>query len=64
VREGMNLQIRAEGSISLNHTNLGTPNAIVFANESVESAFSTAGLITPLPPHSARKIQPFAKLIF
>jgi len=32
VREGMNLQIRAEGFNILNHTNLGTPNAIVFAN--------------------------------
>ena len=60
VREHLSLQIRSEVFNLLNHTNLGTPNAIVFANG---VASSSAGLITQtatLP----RQIQFGAKLIF
>jgi hypothetical protein len=56
----MNLQIRTEMFNILNHTNLGTPNAIVFSNGVISP---TAGLITSTATTS-RQIQFGAKLIF
>jgi hypothetical protein len=60
VRERINLQIRTEMFNILNHTNLGTPNAIVFSNGVISP---TAGLITATATTS-RQIQFGAKLIF
>jgi hypothetical protein len=58
--ERLKLQIRSEFFNSLNRANLGTPNAIVFANGAVSS---TAGLITNTATTS-RQIQFGMKLIF
>jgi hypothetical protein len=56
----MNLQIRSEFFNALNHTNFGTPNAIVFSGTQVSS---TAGLITNTATTS-RQIQFSMKLTF
>jgi hypothetical protein len=60
VREGVNLQLRSEMFNILNHTNLGTPNAIVFSNGVISP---TAGLIT-ITATTSRQIQFGAKLVF
>jgi hypothetical protein len=58
--ERINLQIRSEFFNALNHTNFGTPNAIVFSGTQVSS---TAGLITSTATTS-RQIQFGMKLTF
>jgi hypothetical protein len=58
--ERINLQFRAEIFNILNHTNFGTPNAIVFSGTTVSSS---AGLITSTATTS-RQIQFGLKLIF
>ena len=58
--ERMNLQFRSEFFNILNHTNLGTPNAIVFSSGAVSPS---AGLITTTATTS-RQIQFGLKLIF
>jgi hypothetical protein len=60
IRERLHLQLRAEFFNALNHTNFGTPNAIVFSNGAPSS---TAGLITSTATTS-RQIQFGAKLTF
>ncbi len=60
LRERLNLQVRAEFFNVLNHTNFGTPNAIVFSSGQVSS---TAGLITSTATTS-RQIQFGMKLTF
>lgn len=56
----LKLQLRSEFFNALNHTNFGTPNAIVFSNG---QASSTAGLITATATTS-RQIQFAMKLTF
>jgi hypothetical protein len=71
VREGLNLQFRAEFFNILNHTNFSTPNAITFATAptlvsgtySAPSVSSTAGVITATST-SSRQIQLGVKLVF
>jgi hypothetical protein len=58
--ERLKLQVRAEFFNALNHTNFGTPNAIVFSSGQVSS---TAGLITSTATTS-RQIQFGMKLMF
>jgi hypothetical protein len=58
--ERVNLQFRAELFNVLNHTNFGTPNAIVFSGTAVSSS---AGLITSTATTS-RQIQFGLKLMF
>jgi hypothetical protein len=58
--ERLKLQIRSEFFNSLNHTNLGTPNAVAFSSGQVSA---TAGLITNTATTS-RQIQFGLKLIF
>jgi hypothetical protein len=58
--ERLKLQIRAEFFNALNHSNFGTPNAIVFSGAQVSS---TAGLITSTATTS-RQIQFGMKLVF
>ncbi|HUA19424.1 MAG TPA: carboxypeptidase regulatory-like domain-containing protein [Bryobacteraceae bacterium] len=58
--ERFRLQFRAEFFNALNHTNLGTPNAIVFSGSSISPS---AGLITSTATTS-RQIQFGLKLIF
>jgi hypothetical protein len=58
--EAFNLQFRSEFFNLLNHTNLGTPNAIVFSGTTVSSS---AGLITTTATTS-RQIQFGLKLMF
>ena len=60
VAERMNLQFRSEFFNILNHTNLGTPNAIVFSGTAISGS---AGLITATATTS-RQIQFGLKLIF
>jgi len=60
LRERLQLQIRAEFFNALNHTNFGTPNAIVFSNGQPSS---TVGLITTTATTS-RQIQFGIKLMF
>jgi hypothetical protein len=60
ISERMSLQFRAEAFNLLNHTNYGTPNAIVFSGASVSPS---AGLITTTATFS-RQIQFGLKLIF
>jgi len=60
LRERLNLQFRAEAFNVLNHTNFGTPNAIVFSNGAISP---TAGLITTTATTS-RQIQLGLKLVF
>ena len=60
VSERVNLQFRAEFFNALNKTNLGTPNAIVFAGGAISGS---AGLITSTTTTS-RQIQFGLKLIF
>ena len=60
VTERMNLRIRSEFFNILNHTNLGTPNAIVFSGGAISPS---AGLITATATTS-RQIQFGLKLIF
>jgi hypothetical protein len=60
VTERVNLQFRSEFFNILNHTNLGTPNAIVFSGTSISPS---AGLITTTATTS-RQIQFGLKLIF
>jgi len=60
VGERMHLQLRSEFFNILNHTNLGTPNAIVFSGGAVSPS---AGLITTTATTS-RQIQFALKLIF
>jgi len=60
VAERMNLQLRSEFFNILNHTNLGTPNAIVFSGSAISPS---AGLITTTATTS-RQIQFGLKLIF
>jgi hypothetical protein len=58
--ERMNLQLRSEFFNIFNHTNLGTPNAIVFSGGAISPS---AGLITATATTS-RQIQFGLKLIF
>jgi hypothetical protein len=60
IKERAQLQFRAEFFNSLNHTNLGTPNATVFSNGAISSS---AGIITATATTS-RQIQFGLKLIF
>jgi len=60
ISERVNLQFRVEAFNILNHTNYGTPNAIVFSGTSVSSS---AGLITTAA-NFPRQIQFGLKLIF
>jgi len=60
VTEKMKLQLRSEFFNILNHTNLGTPNAIVFSGGAISPS---AGLITTTATTS-RQIQFGLKLIF
>ena len=60
VNERMRFQIRSEFFNILNHTNLGTPNAIVFSGAAVSPS---AGLITTTATTS-RQIQFGVKAIF
>jgi hypothetical protein len=60
IAERMNLQIRPEFFNVLNHTNLGTPNAIVFSGTAISPS---AGLITTTATTS-RQIQIGLKLVF
>ena len=60
ITERVNLQFRAEFFNLLNHTNLGTPNALVFSGATVSPS---AGLITSTATTS-RQIQFGMKLIF
>ncbi len=62
VTEKLNLQFRAEFFNILNHTNLGTPNAVVFSGTS-GAISGSAGLITSTATTS-RQIQFGMKLIF
>jgi hypothetical protein len=71
VREGVNLQFRAEFFNILNHTNFSTPNAITYASAPTlvsgvytpPSVSSTAGVITATST-SSRQIQFGVKLVF
>jgi hypothetical protein len=60
--EKMNLQFRAEFFNVVNHTNFGTPNAVVFTSASATPA-PTAGVITSTATTS-RQIQFGLKLLF
>ncbi len=60
VSERVNVQFRAEFFNALNHTNLGTPNPIVFSGTAISSS---AGLITATVTTS-RQVQLGLKLIF
>jgi len=60
VTERMKLQLRSEFFNILNHTNLGTPNAIVFSRGAISPS---AGLISTTATTS-RQIQFGLKLIF
>ena len=60
VSEKASLQFRAEVFNVLNHANLGTPNATVFSNGTINAS---AGLITTLATNP-RQIQVGLKLIF
>ena len=60
LRESAKLQFRAEFFNTLNHTNLGTPNATVFSNGAISSS---AGIITATATTS-RQIQFGLKLVF
>ncbi|HSR08827.1 MAG TPA: hypothetical protein VLM42_16910, partial [Bryobacteraceae bacterium] len=60
IGEKANLQFRAEAFNLLNHTNYGTPNAVVFSGVNINSS---AGLITSTATFS-RQIQLGLKLIF
>ena len=60
--ERLNLQFRAEFFNILNHTNFGTPNAVVFTSSSPVPS-STAGLIT-YTRTTSRQIQFGVKLLF
>jgi hypothetical protein len=71
LREGVNLQFRAEFFNVLNHTNFSTPNAITYASAPAlvsgvyapPSISSTAGVITATST-SSRQIQFGLKLVF
>ncbi len=60
LKERVKLQFRSEFFNALNHTNFGTPNAIVFSGTQISS---TAGLITNTATTS-RQIQFSLKLMF
>ena len=60
VREGRNLQFRAEFFNILNHANFNTPNAVVFTPTGVSP---TAGVITSTSTTS-RQIQFGVKILF
>jgi len=60
LKERVKLQFRGEFFNSLNHTNLGTPNATVFSNGAISSS---AGIITATATTS-RQIQFGLKLVF
>jgi hypothetical protein len=60
LKESAKLQFRAEFFNTLNHTNLGTPNATVFSNGAISSS---AGIITATATTS-RQIQFGLKLVF
>ncbi len=60
ISERVNLQFRAEFFNIMNHTNLGTPNAIVFSGATISPS---AGLITAIAT-SSRQTQFGLKLIF
>ena len=60
--ERVNLQFRTEFFNILNHTNFGTPNAVVFTSSSPVPS-STAGLIT-YTRTTSRQIQFGLKLLF
>jgi hypothetical protein len=60
IKESAKLQFRAEFFNTLNHTNLGTPNATVFSNGAISSS---AGIITATATTS-RQIQFGLKLVF
>ena len=60
ISERLNLQFRAEFFNALNHTNLGTPNAVAFTGTTYSSS---AGLITSTATTS-RQIQFGLKLVF
>ena len=60
--ERLNLQFRAEFFNILNHTNFGTPNAVVFTSSSLIPS-ATAGLIT-YTQTTSRQIQFGLKLLF
>jgi len=60
ITERIGLQFRAEAFNLLNHTNYGTPNAIVFSGANISS---TAGLITTAATYP-RQIQFGLKLTF
>jgi hypothetical protein len=62
VSERINLQFRAELFNILNHTNFGTPNAVVFTSASATPA-PTAGVITTTASTS-RQLQFGLKLLF
>jgi hypothetical protein len=62
VSERLNLQFRAELFNILNHTNFGTPNAVVFTSSSPVPS-STAGLIT-YTRTTSRQIQFGVKVLF
>jgi hypothetical protein len=58
----INMQLRAEFFNVLNHSNFGTPNAVVFSSASSAPA-QTAGVITSTSTTS-RQIQFGLKLLF
>ncbi len=60
--ERLNLQFRAEFFNILNHTNFGTPNAVVFTS-AANGPSSTAGLIT-YTRTTSRQVQFALKLMF
>jgi hypothetical protein len=60
ITERIGLQFRAEAFNVLNHTNYGTPNAIVFSGTAISSS---AGLITTAAT-TPRQIQLGLKLTF
>ncbi len=62
ISERVNLQFRAEFFNILNHTNFGTPNAVVFTSSSAVPS-STAGLIT-YTQTTSRQIQFGLKMLF
>ena len=63
VTERLHLQFRAEFFNILNHTNLNTPNTIVFSSASLTTPSPTAGVITSTSTTS-RQIQLGLKLLF
>ena len=62
LRENLNLQFRAEFFNLLNHTNLLTPNEVVYTS-ATSGVSPTAGVVTATSTTS-RQIQFGAKLLF